>query len=143
VNTKGYSGRRIQKTVEVFTNDEKQPVFNLVIAGSVENFVTITPRTVSLNGFVGEPIKQKVSIIPEQKYAFKITNAHARNGKYINFQLEELKKAGKTEYSLTVENLRKVEGRYSDLIILQTDSKIQPNVNVRVYGDVRSRPVKE
>ena len=143
VNTKGYGGRRITKTAEIFSDDKNQPKLKLVISGLVEKFVTIIPRTVSLRGFVGDSIKKSVSIIPEKKYDFKITKVRARNGKYINFKLEEVKGAGRTEYSLTVENLRTEVGRYSDSIILETDSKIRPEVNLRVYGNLRQRPAEE
>ena len=143
MNTKGYGGRRITKAAEIFTNDNQNPKHKLVIAGKVEKFVTIIPRMVSLRGFVGDSIKKSVSIIPEEKYDFKITNARAKNGKYIDFQLEEVKGARRTEYSLTVENLRKEKGRYSDLIILETDSKIRPKVNVRVNGYLRQRPAEQ
>jgi hypothetical protein len=133
----------MSKTAEILTDDTQKPKHKLVIAGKVEKFVTVIPRAVSLRGFVGDPIKKSVSIIPEEKYKFKITNARAKNGKFIDFELEEIKGAKRTEYSLTVRNLRKEKGRYSDLIILETDSKIRPNVNVRVYGYLRKRPVKE
>lgn len=114
-----------------------------MIAGTVEKFVSIVPRAISLRGFVGDPISASVSIIPEEKYAFKVTNAHAKNGKYIDVKLEEVKGANRPEYSLTVENIRKDEGRYSDLIILETDSTIKPNLDVRVYGYLRPRPTTE
>ena len=84
-----------------------------------------------------------MNIIPEEKYAFKITNARARNGKYIIVQLEEVQGTDRREYALTVENLRQEEGRYSDMIILQTDSNIQPTLNVRVYGQLRKRPTEK
>ena len=131
------------KTAEVFTDDKNRPSLELVISGMVEKFVTIIPRAVSLRGFVGDNLKRSVNIIPERKYAFKITNARAQNGKYIHIQLEEVQGTDRKEYSLTVENLRQEEGRYSDMIILETDSKIQSTLNVRVYGHLRKRPAKE
>lgn len=131
------------KTAGVYTDDKSQPNLELVISGMVEKFVTIIPRAVSLRGFVGDSLKKSVNIIPEKKYAFKITNARARNGKYINIQLEEIQGTDRREYSLTVENLRQEQGRYSDMIILETDSKIQPTVNVRVYCQLRKRPAEK
>ena len=131
------------KTAGVYTDDKTQPNLELVISGVVEKFVTIIPRAVSLRGFVGDSLKKSVNIIPEDKYAFKITNARARNGKFINIQLDEVQGTGRREYSLTVENTRQEQGRYSDMIILETDSKIQPTVNVRVYGQLRKRPAEK
>jgi len=133
----------MSKTAEIFTDDPRQPSLKLVISGSVENFVTVIPRAVNLRGFVGDTIKKSVTIIPEKKYDFKITKSHARNGKYINFQLEQVEGTERTEYALTIENLRTDPGRYSDVIILETDSAIRPSVSVRVYGNLRQRPAEE
>jgi len=133
----------MKKSAEVYSDDKKLPVLKIQISGDVEKFVTIIPRAVSLRGFVGDAIKKSVTIIPEKKYDFKITKVRARNGKYIKFQLGEVKGAERTEYSLMIENLRTDEGRYSDLIIMETDSKIRPEVNVRVYGNLLQRPVED
>jgi len=133
----------MKKSAEVYSDDKVNPVLKIQIFGNVEKFVTIIPRTVSLRGFVGDAIKKTVTIIPEKKYDFKITKVRARNGQYINFQLEEVEGAARKEYSLTIENSRTDEGRYSDLVILETDSKIQPEVNVRVYGNLRQRPAED
>ena len=133
----------MKKTAEVHSNDKSLPIVRIEISGVVEKFVTIIPRAISLRGFVGDDIKKAVTIIPEKKYDFKITKVRARNGKHINFQLEEIKGTGRKEYSLTVENLLTKEGRYSDLIILETDSKIRSEVNVKVYGNLRQRPAEE
>ena len=110
-----------------------------MISGDVERFVTIRPSNISLRGFVGEPIKSSVSIIPEKKYPFKIVGIRAKDGKYINFQLQEIKQSETIAYELKVENLKQDTGRYFDSIILETDSKIKPQLDVRVYGFLRPR----
>jgi hypothetical protein len=133
----------MKKTAEIHSDDKNLPIVQIEISGTVEKFVTIIPRAISLRGYVGDEIKKSVTIIPEEKYDFKITKVRARNGKHINLQLNEIKDTGRTEYSLTVENLFAKEGRYSDLIILETDSKIRPEVNVKVYGNLRQRPADE
>ena len=115
----------------------------LAIAGPVESFVTIAPNYVRLQGFEGDPISQAVRIIPEEKYPFKILNAKARNGENIGFQLQEIKASNRTQYSLTVENLKNDQGRYVDAIILETDSPVRPELEVRVFGYVRARPQKQ
>jgi hypothetical protein len=143
LNTSGYGGRRLKKTAEIYSDDKKLPVARVQISGIVEKFLTIIPRAISLRGFVGDDIKRSVTIIPEKKYDFKITKVRARNGKHIHFELKEIEGTGRKEYSLTVENLLAKEGRYSDLIILETDSKIRPRVNVKVYGNLRQRPAKK
>ena len=110
-----------------------------VMIGLVEKFVTLKPRQIKLRGITGETIKSKLTLIPEKKYPFKILNVRAKDGKYINFRLEEIKQADSIAYELNVENLRQESGRYYDDIILETDSKIKPELNIKVYGYLRPR----
>ncbi|UCD80498.1 MAG: hypothetical protein JSW26_03445 [Desulfobacterales bacterium] len=129
----------MKKTASIYTNDKSRPQQDLVISGQVENFATIRPEHVSLRGHVGDSIKEMVSIVPEKKYPFKILDAKARSGQNINIQLDEITKSNGTAYELKVENLSQKSGRYYDTIILKTDSKIRPELNVRVYGYLRER----
>ena len=133
----------MKKTAEVHSDDKNHPVVRIEISGVVDKIVTIIPRAISLRGYVGDDIKKSVTIIPEKKYDFKITKVRARNGRHIIFMLEEIKGTGRREYSLTVQNLLAKEGRYSDLIIMETDSEIRPEVKVKVYGNLRQRPAKK
>lgn len=114
----------------------------MIIAGHVDQIATITPPSVSLRGFVGDSLKTSVTIVPEEKYAFKITKARAQSGKFIKLELEEIKGVERTEYALTVENIRQEAGRFADVIILETDSKVKPSLSLRVYGYLQSRPAE-
>ncbi len=93
-----------------------------------------------MRGFTGEQIKKKVTIIPEEKYPFKVLKVRARNGRDIRFQLEEENKEEGLRYALIVENQRAQKGRYFDVITLETDSQIRPTLDVRVYGDLMPQP---
>lgn len=132
----------MRKTAGVYTNDKTRPQQDLVLSGQVEKFVTIRPQNVNMRGFVGDPIKGTVTIIPEKKYSFKILNLSAKDGKYIKYQLEETKESDTTAYKLNIENLKTDAGRYYDSIILETDSKIRPQIDVRVYGYIRPRKIE-
>jgi hypothetical protein len=92
-----------------------------------------------LRGFAGEPIQTKVTIIPQEKYPFKVQKVRARDGRNIRFQLEEENNGEGLRYALIVENQRAQKGRYFDVITLETDSQIRPTLDVRVYGDLRPR----
>ena len=129
----------MKKTAGVYTNDKNRPQQDLVISGMVEKFATIRPQHVSLRGVAGDSIKGQVSIIPEKKYPFKILDARAQDGKNINFQLDEVKNPKGPAYELKVENLSQKTGRYFDTVILKTDSKVRPELNVVVYGYLRDR----
>jgi len=130
------------KNAGVYTNDKSNPQQDLIISGQVETFVTIRPRQANLRGIVGDPIKGTVTIIPEKKYPFKIINSRAENGKNIKYQLEETTVSDTTAYRLNIENLKTDAGRYYDAIILETDSKIRPQLSVRVYGHLSPRKLE-
>ena len=129
----------MKKTANVYTNDKNRPQQDLVISGQVDSFATIRPQHISLRGQVGDSIKGVVSIIPEKKYPFKIIDARAETGKNISIQLDEIKNSNGAGYELKVENLSQKSGRYYDTIILKTDSKVQPELSVKVYGYLRER----
>jgi hypothetical protein len=118
-------------------------MLNLTIVGNVEQFVDIVPKRVVLRGVAGNPIKATVKIIPKDKYPFTIKKAKATNTKNIAFTMEKTKNQEKTEYILTVENLKKTKGRYADAIKLKTDSKIRPEIKIYVIGNILDRPKNE
>ena len=113
------------------------------MSGSVDKFVIIQPNRVKLRGVAGDEIKRKVTITPKQKYPFKIVRVSAKDGKDIQFELSEENGKQGPVYALLVENKRLNAGRYFDMITLETDSKIQPKLNIRVYGDLRQRAAEE
>ena len=80
-----------------------------------------------------------MSVIPEKKYPFKILKVTARDGKNIKFELDEVASSANGAYQLKVENLKPDSGRYYDTIFLETDSKIRPQLSLRVYGNLRPR----
>jgi len=96
-----------------------------------------------LHGVIGQEIKRKVAIIPTPKYPFKIVKVRAKDGKDISYQLSEEKSETGQKYALTVENKRMQKGSYFDIITLETDSKIQPELHIRVYGQLRQQTEKE
>ena len=132
----------MKKNAGVYTNDKTRAQQDLVISGQVETFVTIRPKHANMRGIVGDPIKGTVTIIPEKKYPFKIINLRAKDGKNIKYQLEETTVSDTTAYRLNIENLKTDAGRYYDAIILETDSKIRPQLSVRVYGYLRPRKLE-
>jgi len=129
----------MKKTASVYTNDKNRSRMDLTISGQVEKFVTIRPKHINLRGYTGDSIKALVSIIPEEKYPFKILKISAKDGKNIKFQVDEVESSANGAYELKVENLKPDSGRYYDTIFLETDSKIRPKISVRVYGNLRPR----
>jgi hypothetical protein len=130
----------MDKSAEVLTNDPKEPVVQLMVKGPVDTFATINPRMLNLRGIVGEGT---VIILPGEKYPFKVLSVEAKEGKNIRVALNETKEGGKTAYALVVKNLKTDAGSYSDTVVLKTDSKLQPELDVRVYTTLRSQPPAE
>jgi hypothetical protein len=109
----------------------------LTVTGEVEKFVTITPsRRVRLSGRAGQPIEETVTIIPGEKYPFKIIKAKATNGKRIYYYLSESMTPNGRQYVLTVKNIKTGKGRYLDTIVLKTTSKYRPEITIQVYGNI-------
>jgi hypothetical protein len=127
----------LRKTAVVHTNDPKQPKITLHISGHVENFVNISPANVRLSGLAGDPIVVPVTIVPEEKYPFKILGAKAASGQNIRYELRERSVSEGKGYTLLIENMKKEKGRYHDLIRLKTDSQIQPEISIRIFGFIR------
>lgn len=108
----------------------------------MEKFADILPKgQIRLIGDPDSDIKRSVTISPTEKYPFEITGVKAQKGKDIKFELTEKKSAAADEkgYVLTVENLKKNEGRYFDTLILKTTSTIRPEISIRVFGDIRKK----
>ena len=124
------------KHISVMTNDPVKPKHSLTITGKVENIATISPKKIRFSGPSGQPLNATVNIIPEKKYAFKIIEATAKKGEYIAVSIMEEKKSEGTAYVLTVENLKKDNGRYVDTVYLKTTSKIQPTIKIPVFGNI-------
>ncbi len=136
MNTSGYGGRKLNKNIKVKTDDLKHPDLNLSVSGLVEKFATITPRIVRLIGPAGKQIKVSVAIVPEKKYQFNIVEARAIKGENISVKTEAVKTTKGARYVLTIENLKKNHGRYFDTVSVKTDSRIRPEIKIKVFGNI-------
>ena len=86
---------------------------------------------------MGVPLTRKVVITPEPEFPFKIKEHHAEKGEFIKYQLTEKKEADQLSYELVVDNLKTDKGWFSDSIVLTTDSKIRPELRIRVNGNLK------
>jgi hypothetical protein len=138
LDTKGYSGEHITKTIAVRTNDKQKPEFNLVISGDVKPVADITPAEAKLTGNVGQKIKQTVTIAPTSENRFKIVEVKAEKGDNIRYNLIEMSRPDGIKYQLTVYNVKKEKGWYIDNIYLKTSSSRSPVLKIRVLGFIRN-----
>jgi hypothetical protein len=138
LDTSGYGGEHITKTMAVRANDNKKPEFNLVISGDVKPVADITPAEAKLTGNVGQKIKQTVTIAPTSENRFKILEVKAEKGDDIRYDLIEMNQPDGIKYQLTIYNVKKEKGWYIDNIYLKTSSKRSPVLKVRVLGFIRN-----
>ena len=89
-----------------------------------------------LTGKIGDDISETVKIVPEKKYAFKITGITLSKNENIKYELKESENSGGTEYHLTVSNISKERGRYFDTITIDTDSSVNPKIEIKVFGNI-------
>ena len=136
MNTSGYGGTLLKKSIMVETSAAVQPNVSIEISGNVEKFATIAPNKLVLRGNAGEPIIGTVTVSPDPKYPFKILDTKSKNGTDIQARTEEKKENDTTTYVITVENLKKEPGRYYDVITLKTDSPVKPELQLSVYGQI-------
>ncbi len=134
VNTKGYAGRTLHKTMRVITNDPKNPEVVLKVSGPVAAFADIKPATISLRGDAGEPISGQAVIKSLDKYPFDIVRTTATANAKFTYELEKMDKEGETGWILKVTD-PDPQGRYTGTVYLHTDNKIRPQLEVRVYGN--------
>lgn len=136
MDTSGYGGTLLKKSIIVETSHPVQPSVTLLISGDVEKFAVIAPNKLFLRGKPGETLKGALTVIPEPKYPFKITGARAKIGEGIQYQVEETTVDGKQQFILNVTAERKLPGRFFDVIYLKTDSAIRSELPITVYGQV-------
>jgi len=102
-------------------------------------FATIEPKRVVLNGSVTVPLRQVVTIIPEERFAFTILKAETKEGtRNIDHRLESITHNGRAAYRLTLENRKTEAGRYAETVVLTTDSPIKPQLFIPVFGNIQA-----
>jgi len=136
VNTRGKGGRRLKKNISVYTSDGNESQHQLVIGGLVKNVFLISKKRIKLRGPAGSEITETTSIVPLEEYRFSITDAELKSGRYVELSWHAYQDKSGTAFRIQVRNLKKKKGRYSDKIILTTDSSIRPVIQVDVIGSI-------
>jgi len=133
-DTAGYGGRVTRHRVRVDTNDPQLPKLELSISGEVREFASVLPRYVTLRGKAGTEVGEIITILPMQP--FTIRGVRAQEGKNIRVSVNEKNTGGRKSYVVTVENTLKKPGWYMDVIIVETDSTIKPEITIGVRGEI-------
>lgn len=140
--TQGYGGQDLAKVVTIESNDPQRPETALKVSGKVENFASIKPDRVQLNGTAGSQVSSSVVVTPRPEYPFKVTSVQLQRGGDVRISIEpKAGQPGKPEYVVTLDNLRKEPGRYYDNLLIRTDSKVSSELRVAIYGNI-SKPTE-
>ncbi len=118
------------------TNDSRHPRHILSMNGVIKVFADINPAYVRLIGPYNKEVKRTLIIKKLKKYPFNITEIKTKNGKNISYALEPFENETESGYRLNVINTRKEKGRYSDMLMLHTDSTIKKIIKISVYGNI-------
>ncbi|MGB5986896.1 MAG: hypothetical protein WBG37_16460 [Desulfobacterales bacterium] len=80
-----------------------------------------------------------MTIAPEPKYPFRILEAQPVKANNLRCQVEG---SGQSQgpFQLRIENIRSTPGRYSEQILVKTDSEMQPELRIPVYGNIIAAP---
>jgi hypothetical protein len=132
LNTMGYGGRAVEKSVTVRSSAANRPETTLTLKGLVEEFAKIIPGMVNLKGAAGEALGQEVVIDPNARRPFEITGVIVEPVERLKADIRK-SQGVKPVYVLTVTNLEKNPGRYASRVILTTDSPERPELKVRVH----------
>ncbi len=135
VNTANRGGTTLRKRFTVQTNDPQNPAFKLVVKGSVQAYIPLTPNRVRLRGRVGEQVQETVLIERLKTHPFHIKAVKARDGKNLRYELKE-GNPGKDGYRLVVTNTMQTAGSYHDVISIETDSKARPTLRIPISAQI-------
>lgn len=135
-DTRGYGGSVFQKTITVYTNDPLSPQLRLKLKGSVGLFARIEPNRIMLQGKTGSAINAKATITPNSDHPFRITEVipDSRLADKISVKLNE----HEGRYLLRIDNRQTNPGQYRGRVMLKTDSTLQTQLIVYVFGDIKA-----
>jgi hypothetical protein len=143
LNTAKRGGKTVNKKITVFTNDPNHQRLYIDIKVKVDRLYALSHRRVNLVGNIGEALQQTVTLTPETKYAFKLTEVSTKRGEHIKYQLNEVSDEKGVRYELAIENTKKDTGPYFDTMYLKTDSKYAPEIKIQVFGNIKVPPIVE
>jgi len=105
------------------------------VSGAVEKMVIIEPKAIRLTGKPSEEITATVKVLPMEKYPFTIKSISVKNEKTLGVDLQS-PEGDNLVWNIKVTNKQTRPGRYFDMITLVTDSTIQPEIRINVFGNI-------
>ncbi len=119
----------------MYTNDPQHKTISLKVSGAVEKMVLIEPNVVRLTGKAHGEIAAVVKVTPTEKYPLIIKELTVKNEKTVGVTLVPPGEEG-AAWQIKVTNKQTRPGRYFDMITLVTDSTLQPEIRINVFGNI-------
>ncbi len=161
VDTSYEGGNTVTHNIEIKSNDENK--LFIKIFGKVKKVYSVTPARIRLIGAVGQEISQVIKITPEAEYVFNVKKISAKPGNNIDVMIDNTvredsllavpdKKSEKIDWEkelgvkscyVVIKNRAKKVGRYYEKLIIETDSEIMPLIELRVWGNIFSKPKED
>lgn len=134
VDTGGNGNNLVKRKIQVTTNDPEQTVTDLIVAGTVERFAEVSPKTLMLSGRAGRQIERIVKILPSKKYSFRILGAVPDDARIECF-IDKPDDTG--VYRLRVRTTGEQKGRFKYRLKITTDSSLRPEIDIPVVVKIR------
>ena len=134
LSTEGYQGR-LRKSATVYSNDPQNPQIQLIIQAQIKTPISFQPMGVMLSGFVGDDIRQIVTITGHKDQPLTLAFSKLSLPEKVAYELKTLEE-GKV-YRVVLRNISAREDRYSGYLILKTNYPEKPEITIRFLGYVR------
>ncbi len=118
--------------------DQDGKTLVLKMSGNVEKIAMVNPEVVHFVGAPEDALETTIRIVPSAKYDFSLKDQTLAGMKNIAAVLRP-SDSGKKSWQLVVTNTRKTVGRYYEVITLKTDSPFQPELKIRVFGNLTAK----
>ena len=124
----------MKESVRIKTNDPNRPWLQVAVKGPVKKFAEIRPERINFRGAAGETLVAEVEIIPKPDFPFTIKGIRAGKDQFIKYELTKRCTDSRNSCLIQVKNIKKDKGRYADVLYIETDSRIKPEIPIYVMG---------
>ncbi|BCS96788.1 hypothetical protein DSLASN_24200 [Desulfoluna limicola] len=136
IMTDKLGGKTLDAYVQVETTDPARPLLRFDASMAVTEFASLSQHKITLTGPHSEPVEGSSTVTPAEAYPFAITGIKAKKGLHVAYNVEEIKDTEGTRYLVRATNTRKTAGVYRDMLYLQTDNPLRPELRIRVEGHI-------
>lgn len=130
-------GKTLEAYVQVKTTDPARSLLRFDASMEVTEFATLSQHKIILTGPHSEPVDGSSTVTPTLAHPFAITGIKAKKGLHFDYHVEEINDTEGTRYLVRATNTRTTAGVYRDMLYLQTDNPLRPELRIRVEGHIK------